>query len=191
LGKAILREYQEERDQQVMFLLDCGRRMRTAEGGRAEFEAVLDAVLLTAQAALRQGDLVGLMTFSGARRWLAPRKGMTQQHALLNALYDLESSAEAPDSTSAARDLTLRVRKRSLVVLVSNVRDEDADERGACLELLASRHLVLLASLRERALASTLSGNIDMLATRFVSRPRAATWKRALPSSGGRQAEAR
>lgn len=55
-GKPISREYQEERDQQVLFLLDCGRRMRALDGETAHFDHCLNALLLVAYVALRQGD---------------------------------------------------------------------------------------------------------------------------------------
>ena len=49
-----------------------------------------------------------------------------------------------------------RVRKRSLIVWVSNLRDEDGSELGAAMKLMARRHLVLLASLRETVLDDCL-----------------------------------
>jgi uncharacterized protein (DUF58 family) len=113
-------------------------------------------VLLLAHVALRQGDAVGLMTFAGERRWLAPRKGVGHLNALMNAVYDLQTSLRASDYLEAARELALRVRKRALVVLVSNVRDEENEELFLALDLLAQRHLVLLASMRERALGEAL-----------------------------------
>ena len=156
LQRAISREYQDERDQQIVFLLDCGRRLHTRDGERSHFDAALDAVLLASHVALRQGDAVGLLTFGGEQRWLAPRKGIGQANALLNSVYDLQSGARSADYTAAARELVLRVRKRGLVVLVSNLRDEDADELAASLRLLSRHHLVLLASLREIALGEAL-----------------------------------
>ncbi len=163
LRKTISREYQDERDQQVVFLLDCGRRLHTKDGERSHFDAALDALLLTAHVAHRQGDAVGLMTFSGERRWLAPRKGVGQLQALLNAVHDLETGPRAADFGAAARELVARIRKRALVVLISNVRDDDADELRGALRLLARRHLVLLASLRESVLAETLRSPVRRL----------------------------
>ena len=65
--RAIVREYQDERDQRVMFLLDCGRRMRADEGAAghrgSHFDAALDALMLLAYVALKEGDEVGAMTF--------------------------------------------------------------------------------------------------------------------------------
>ena len=163
LRRTISREYQDQRDQQVIFLLDCGRRLHTKDGERSHFDAALDAVLLLAHVALRQGDAFGLMTFSGERRWLAPRKGVAHLNALLGAVYDLETGPRAADYGAAARDLALRIRKRSLVVLLSNLRDEDAEELHGSLRLLSRRHLVLLASLRESALDAALRRPVERL----------------------------
>ncbi len=163
LRRTISREYQDQRDQQVLFLLDCGRRLHTKDGERSHFDAALDAVLLLAHVALRQGDAFGLMTFAGERRWLAPRKGVAHLNALLNAVYDLETGPRVADYGAAARDLALRVRKRSLVVLLSNLRDEDAEELHGSLRLLSRRHLVMLASLREGVIDSALRRPVEQL----------------------------
>lgn len=156
LQRTISRDYQDQRDQQIVFLLDCGRRMHGRDGERSHFDAALDAVLLTAYVALRQGDAFGLLTFSGERRRLAPRKGLGQLNALLGSVYDLETGPRPADYAAAAREVAALVRKRALVVLLTNVRDEDGEELAACLKLLSRRHLVLLASLRESVLGATL-----------------------------------
>jgi uncharacterized protein (DUF58 family) len=163
LRRVISREYQDERDQRVVFLLDCSHRLRAKDGERSHFDAALDALLLAAQVAVRQGDAVGLMTFSGEQRWLAPRKGARQLHALLGALYDLETSPSAPDYLEAARELRTRLPKRALVVLITNVRDEDGAELEPALHLLARSHLVVLASLAESAMSEALAAPVRNL----------------------------
>ena len=152
LRRPISREYQDERDQQILLVLDCGRRMRTRDGRRSHQDAALDAALLVANVALRQGDAVGFATFGGLDRWLPPRKGRTQLGRILEGLFDVHAQPRASDPLAAAAALMERVPKRSLVVWVSNLRDEDGSELEAALHLLARRHLVLLASLRETAL---------------------------------------
>ncbi len=158
--RTISREYQDERDQQIVFLLDCGRKMHARDQELSHFDHALDALLLLAHVGLRQGDAVGLLTFSGPNRWLAPRKGASHLHPLLNSVYDLETSTRASDYVLAARGLIARVRKRALVVLVSNLRDEDHEELLLAVRLLARRHLVLLASMKERVLSSALDAPI-------------------------------
>lgn len=159
--KLISREYEDERNQQLVFLLDCGRSMRAVDGGVAHFDHALNSLLLLTYVALRQGDAVGLLTLGGATRWLPPQKGPAAMGAMLEAVYDLETTTLAPDFSAAATSLMARQRRRALVVLITNLRDEDGDEVGSALRLMRRRHLVLLASLRERVLDETLSGEVD------------------------------
>ena len=77
---------------------------------------------------------------------------MHSLNALIAGLYDIEPQATHPDYRAAAADLMKTLRKRSLVVVLTNFREEDAGELAPALKLLRTRHLVLLASLRERAL---------------------------------------
>ena len=79
----------------------------------------------------------------------------------LNGIYDLQPSMQSPDYESAATELHKRLRKRSLVVMVTNLRDEDAGEVLPALNLLGRRHLVLLASLRESVLTSVLAQPVN------------------------------
>ncbi|MCP4007833.1 MAG: DUF58 domain-containing protein [bacterium] len=157
LRKTISREYQDERDQQIVFLLDCGRKMHSRDDELSHFDHALNSVLLLAHVALRQGDAVGLSTFSGPERWLAPRKGTGHLNAMLNSVFDLQTSTQASDYVSAAQGLARRVNKRALVVLVSNLRDEDHEELALAARLLGRKHLVLLASMKEAVLAKTLA----------------------------------
>lgn len=146
----IAREYQDERDQQIIFMLDCGRRMRSQDGELAHFDHALNACLLLSYIALRQGDAVGLCTFAGDRqRYLAPVKGSGQLNVLLNAVYDLDSSQRPADYQAAASQLLARQKRRALVVLVTNLRDEDDEELLTAVKRLGKQHRVLVASLRE------------------------------------------
>jgi len=159
--KPIVREYQDERSQCVMFLLDCGRRMQADEqsaraGENSHFDDALDALMLLAYVALSEGDEVGAMTFGcppDERRDAAPRKGLGTLNALMNRMHDLQPSGTYSDYLGAAEELSRRLRRRSLVIVLTNFRDEDAPELQPALRLLRRRHLVLLASLRETALA--------------------------------------
>ena len=153
----ISREYEEEKNQQVLLLVDCGRRMRALDGDLTHFDHVLNAVLLLTWVALRQGDAVGLMTLAGDDRWLPPRKGQNGMSSILRSVYDLETSLEPPDYLEAATRLMGRQRRRALVVLMTNLRDEDATELVPALGLLRTRNLVLLASLRETVLREVLA----------------------------------
>jgi uncharacterized protein (DUF58 family) len=150
MRKLISREYQDERDQQIVFLIDCGRRMSARDGELSHFDHTLNAVLLLTYVALREGDSASLMTFATDQaKFIAPRKSGDTVNHFLNALYSLQPSLQTPDYYRAAIDLSLRLKKRSLIVLVSNLRDEDAEGLLPALQLLRRRHLVMFANLRE------------------------------------------
>jgi uncharacterized protein (DUF58 family) len=155
--KPIVRQFQNERDQCVLLLLDAGRRMRADESsdgiGASHFDQVLNATMLLTYVALKHGDAVGALTFGtppGEERWFAPRKGAVTLNALMGELYSVQPTPTHSDYLAAAKDLLRRHRKRSLVIVITNFRDEDSTELGQALRLLRSRHLVMTASLRER-----------------------------------------
>jgi len=149
----IAREYEDERDQQIIFMLDCGRRMRSQDDELSHFDHALNACLLLSYTALRQGDAVGLSTFASEQpRYLAPVKGTNQLNVLLNSVYDLDSSQYPADYPAAVTQLLARQKRRALVVLVTNLRDEDDEELLVAVKRLGQRHRVLVASLREEAL---------------------------------------
>jgi uncharacterized protein (DUF58 family) len=164
LDKPIVREFQDERDQRVMLLIDCGRRMRADDRsgaiGTAHFDQVLNAVMLLSYVALAQGDAVGALTFGtppGGERLFAPRKGAHALNALMGELYGVQPTPSHSDYVAAAQDLLRRQNKRALVIVITNFRDEDGSELGLALKLLRQRHLVLLASVRERIVGELIS----------------------------------
>jgi uncharacterized protein (DUF58 family) len=173
-GRPITRSFRDDRDQSVMFLLDCGRRMRADDMqsgiGASHFDQSLDALMLLAFVALSKGDAVGAMTFgtaAGGEKRFAPRKGAGTLNALMAELGDVEPAPIFSDYIAAAADLVQRHRKRGLVVLITNCRDEDAAELSAAIRLLRTRHLVVLANLRDeivgRIAAQPLSTPISVL----------------------------
>ncbi|MBR9827210.1 MAG: DUF58 domain-containing protein, partial [Oceanospirillales bacterium] len=159
--RLVSREYQDERDQEVLFMLDTGRRMRAVDGELSHFDHSLNALLLTAYIALGAGDAVGVLGFAGSSHWVRPVKGRQGVNVLLNSLYDVHSSTEASDVVQAAATLLQRQQKRALVILVTNLRDDDSDDLQAAVQLLARKHLVMVACLRESCLDTPLESEQD------------------------------
>jgi len=164
-ARLISREYEDEKDQRVMLVVDCGRRMAAKDDDREDalshFDHTLNAALLLAHVAVRQGDAVGMLTMGGVRRYCEPRKSVAAVHALLNRAYDIEPTLAVPDYQDAARELMRHVRRRSLVILLTNLRDEDDETLMPALKALRARHLVVLASLREAILGRALGARVD------------------------------
>ncbi|WP_231120342.1 DUF58 domain-containing protein [Cognatilysobacter tabacisoli] len=158
--RLISREYQDEKNQQLVLLLDTGRRLLARDGALAHFDHVLDAALVVAYLALRQGDGVGLLATGGDGAWVPPRRGVGAIDELLRASYALQPQPVATDFLAAATELSLRQRRRALVMLVTNLRDEDMDDLLAAVAVLRRRHVVCVASLREGSLDEALAADV-------------------------------
>jgi uncharacterized protein (DUF58 family) len=154
--RLISKEYQDERDQQLVFMLDCGRHMRHEDAGGAHLDQALNAMLLLCYVADRQGDSVGFLSFGGDERWQPPMKGGEVVRRLLDRTYDIESTLQASDYLGAAQKLMPLQRRRALVVILTNSRNEERDDLLKAVSLLMRRHLVVIADLHEAALDSVL-----------------------------------
>ncbi|MEW8353334.1 MAG: DUF58 domain-containing protein [Candidatus Thiodiazotropha sp.] len=150
--RLISKEYQDERDQQLVFMLDCGRYMHHEDERGAHLDHALNAMLLLCYVADRQGDAVGFLSFGGDERWQPPMKGGDVVRRLLDRTYDLESTLQASDYLAAAQKLMPLQRRRALVIILTNSRNEERGELMKAVSLLVRRHLVVIADLHEASL---------------------------------------
>jgi len=154
--RLISKEYQDERDQQVIFMLDCGRHMRHQDADGSHLDQALNAMLLLSYVADRQGDAVGFLSFGGMPRWQPPMKGGRVVRRLLDRTYDIDSTLQAADYMAAAHQLMPLQRRRALIVILTNSRNEEAGDLLKAAALLSRRHLVVIADLREQSLDRAL-----------------------------------
>ncbi|MGC6425730.1 MAG: DUF58 domain-containing protein [Akkermansiaceae bacterium] len=156
----ISRDFQEQRDQSVILMVDSGRRMRTLEGELSQFDHCLNSMLLLSYIALRQGDHVGILSFGGTDRWLPPVKGAHAMTTVLNHLYDYKTAPFPSDFSEAAQRLLSHQRKRALVIILTNLRGEDSDELHEPLRKLRQKHPVVIANLRESGIDDMLDDEV-------------------------------
>lgn len=150
----VSREYVVERNQNVLLLLDTGRSMCNDFEGVSHFDRSLNAAMLLAYVALRQGDTVGLLAGSATvDRWVKPVRGRGGVEKLIGQVYDLVPNYDATDYDRLFQELRQRYRKRSLVILVTHALD-DVHLRTIADSLKKWRapHLVLAAFLKNVAL---------------------------------------
>jgi uncharacterized protein (DUF58 family) len=150
-GRPISRNYEVERHQQVMLLVDAGRMMTTYCGRRTKFDAVLEAAVLAARAVVDQGDSLGMVVFSDrVDTYLHPRRDRTQVRAVMNALYDRHPRLVESDYESALTFTAVRTQRRSLVILFTDVTVIEAAQRMLLyLRRLAPRHLPLVVTIAD------------------------------------------
>jgi len=173
-GKVITRQYEAERRQQVLLVLDTGRLM-TADvaAGVARLDFAVQAALELAYAAAQYDDNVGVMTFAdGVQHFVAPERGRTGVRRVLDVLAEVEPKLVEPDYPGAFRYLAARNRKRALTVLFTDVIDRFAsDALVANVATLRPRHLPLVVTLR--------NPELDAVATQRPATPHDAFRKAA------------
>lgn len=199
-GKPMVRNYQVERGQELILLLDCGRRMR-AVGGAGERAAwtkldwALDAALELAAVALRQGDRVGVAAFERSLvAYVPPARGARAQSRLARALFPLQPSQHDGDLARALRELAVRHGRRATVLVVSDVADPLSLERQRqALATGSRRHRLVFAALDDPALRAAAEGQGDDSVLRAAALELVAERARslrALAASGARVLDA-
>ncbi len=153
-GKPIARQYEDERRQQVLIVIDAGRLLTAEIEGVPRLEAVVEAALQLAHAAVEHDDNVGLMVFADTvQRYVAPGRGRRALRAVLEGLAAAEGRLVESDYPAAFRHLAAKNRKRALTVLFTDVVDRTAsDALVAHTGTLRPRHLPLAVTLRDPAL---------------------------------------
>ncbi len=153
-GKPIVKQFEVERNQSVVLVIDCGRHMLGEIEGVTKLDSALDSCLMLAKAAMTMGDQVGLLVFNDrVLRFVPPRKSNNQIGALIETIHDLVAEPVESDPTRALSYLSQRWKKRSLVVVFTDASDpEIAKSLSADLSALKNRHLVIVVQVNDPAI---------------------------------------
>lgn len=147
----VVRQFQAESNQNVVFAIDIGRAMRGEAQGLTSIDHALAAALLTADVALRGGDRAGLLTFDDKpRSFLRPSGGRSGGRKLTRAAYALDAGLAATDFRAAMVFLKTQVKARSLFILFTNLLDpRAARDLASAVRSLMPRHLPLCVLMRD------------------------------------------
>jgi uncharacterized protein (DUF58 family) len=143
-----VKTYKEEREQQVLVALDVSASLRVgraAAGGQAKLDLGRDLAGVLALSAARQDSALGLLAFSDQKElYLPPAKGLRPAYALLQRLYGLRPASTHTSLGLGIRQLLGLVKRRSLVVLISDFIDENYERE---LTMLARQHDLVVVQL--------------------------------------------
>lgn len=161
--KLLVREFREERDNQIVLAFDTGHVMAEPSEGIPRLDHAINAGLLLAFAALKTGDRVGLFGFDDEVRLFAPPRGGVGAFAgVQRLLAGLSASAGETNFTLGLTDLLGRLSRRSLVVVFTDLMDSVMVElMVANMGRLAGRHLVLCITLRDPELLAQAAAPPD------------------------------
>lgn len=162
-GKPISTDYESERNQRVVIMLDVGRMMRSAirvddpdgvSWNMAKVDFVINSTLLLSYVASRKGDQVGLLVFADqVKQYVPPEPGSGHFRKLLEAMYALGSEPVEADYGRAVSYLRARQRKRALIILFTDLSGARASETLlAHMPRLTPQHLPLLVTIRDPVL---------------------------------------
>jgi uncharacterized protein (DUF58 family) len=157
-GKLVTRQYQMERDQTILIALDAGRLMTARIESETKLDSAVHAALALMSAAARAGDNAGLLVFGRRiQAYLPPKRGAEHLDAALEALYAVEPEMIEPSYSRAFEFVAANSRRRSLVVVLTDLVDEEGSrELLTSLKLLRPRHLPLVVTIADRDLKAVV-----------------------------------
>ncbi|MEI7027038.1 DUF58 domain-containing protein [Paenibacillus sp. y28] len=153
-GTLMTNIYQPERGKFVTILIDCGRMMGVELDNRVKLDRTLEAGLTLAAVALKQGDQVAVLAFSNEIKcYVPPGKGMGHLQTIVDTVFDLKSDFVESDYSRALEYLARLQKKRSLLVLLSDMDNYLLEERLVPYLLrLRRNHLIVLLALQDPVL---------------------------------------
>lgn len=120
-----IKQYEEETNLKAYLLLDCSRSMAYQSAGiinKLDYAGMLSGAL--SYMMLRQRDAVGLVTFDERiRRYIPPRSKAGHLHVLLTEIAQ-QTPSEKTDISLALHEMADRIKRRGLVIVMSDLLDE-------------------------------------------------------------------
>ncbi len=148
------KEYEAERNNQIVFAFDCGAAMSEPVGGLPRIDRAVSAALATSFVALKGGDRVALFGFAGRPEVFTPFAVDARDFPRLHrAAAGLDYHAQEPNFTLALATLAGRLKRRSLIVVFSDFTDPTSAELMVeSIARLTSRHVVLFVTMQDEEL---------------------------------------
>jgi len=148
------KEYETERNNQIVFAFDCGNAMCEPIQGMPRLDRAVSAALATSYVALRGGDKVALFGFASHPELLTPFVASPAEfRRLQRAAAGLEYRAQEPNFTLALATLAGRLQRRSLIVVFSDFTDPTSAELMIeSIGRLVKRHVVLFVTMEDEEL---------------------------------------
>ena len=143
-NKYYVKLFQDETNLRAYILLDCSRSMAFKSGAMSKLEYGSYLAAALSYLMLHQNDAVGLVLFdSEVRQYLPPKARPTQFRRILE-LLDHSHSKEDTDVGAVLHDVAERIPRRGLVILLSDLIDDEAKIANGLQHFRHNNHEVLV-----------------------------------------------
>jgi uncharacterized protein (DUF58 family) len=161
------KEYETERNNQIVFAFDCGQSMCEPVAGVPRIDRAVSAALVMSYVALKGGDRVALFGFAAKPEVMTPFIQDSREFPRLQrAAAELDYHAQEPNYTLALATLSGRLQRRSLIVVFSDFTDPTSAELMIeSIGRLVSRHLVLFVTMADEELEELSAAEPDDIQT--------------------------
>ena len=120
-----IKEYEEETNLRAYIIVDGSGSMGYASNGITKLEYGCYLAASLAYLMLKQQDSVGLLIFdTKLRKYIPPRSVKRHLHVLLKELSQL-AAREETDLGHSLHELARRVKRRGLIILISDLLDDE------------------------------------------------------------------
>lgn len=147
--KPFVREYEQETNLRCLLVVDASGSMSYGRGPQNKLDHAKRAAAALAYVMLSQDESVGMATFGAASHYLPPHAGETQ---LSRVLLTLDRTPPGGSATvaSACAAIARRLRRRSLVLLLTDAFADPAEVGRGLAALRHDRHEVTLLRVLHR-----------------------------------------
>lgn len=168
--RLMVNTYQDEREQPVVVALDMGRAMRSPFAGMTLLDHAVNAALVVLNTALQTHDRAGLVAFGrDVEAVVPPDRRRGHLGALLEALYRLDPGYQDPSFEGLYATLRARLRRRSLVLLVTNFDTVAGLERQLpYLRRIARSHRLVVVLFENTGIRELLGAESERLEDVYV-----------------------
>ena len=142
MGSAYVKKFVEERELNVMFLVDVSASGSFGSAAQSKRRTAAELAALLAFSAGKNGDRTGLMMFSDKiELFLPPRSGRRHALRMISEMLTFEPSRRGTYIALALEECARVLKKRTIVFLISDLID--SKDFSSQLKLLRSRHDVV------------------------------------------------
>lgn len=169
-GAPITREYEAERSQRIVIVLDAGRLMTARVGEFTKLDYAINAALLLAHVGMQHGDQVGVLLFSDqVDAYVPPRRSAQHLARFVDVVAAAQPRLLESNYVAAFNYLALHTRRRTLVTVFTDLVDPDASSVLLTqMARLSRRHLPLCITMRDADVDRALDAPVRALHDAFL-----------------------